>query len=165
MLAKRIATALVLMAILLPSLFWFPPLAWGIVSLAFLAVAAYEWSRLLDLPAGAPWIASGIVVAGVGYLLLRDPHWIGNGMTIVIKLVLAIGIVGFGMVAMAKFRLGLESRGKYDLKRLERVHEREALRHAEVPMVAYDADEAYCMTCGEAFDGRHPACPRCKTTH
>lgn|GEM_PF-4847565 len=84
---------------------------------------------------------------------------------IVIKLVLAIGIVGFGMVAMAKFRLGLESRGKYDLKRLERVHEREALKHAEVPVVAKDADEAYCMTCGEAFDGRHPACPRCKTTH
>lgn len=80
---------------------------------------------------------------------------------LVIKLFLTLWILGFGMFALAKFRHGLENRGKYDLKHLERVHRSEELRQAEIPDVNQDADEAYCVWCGEAFDARLPKCPSC----
>lgn len=80
---------------------------------------------------------------------------------IVIKLFLALWIMGFGMFSLAKFRHGLENRGKYDLKRLEQVHQKEELRKADLPAVNAGADEAYCVWCGEAYDARLPKCPTC----
>lgn len=73
MLAKRVATALVLLAILLPSLFWFPPRVWGFVSLVFLALAAYEWVRLLEKPQFAVWVALAIGFSG-GMVLVFKPE-------------------------------------------------------------------------------------------
>ena len=71
MLAKRVATALILMAILLPALFWYPPRVWGWVSLIFLAIAAFEWARLLHAASGALAIAVLVAVGGLLYLGLR----------------------------------------------------------------------------------------------
>ncbi len=63
MLATRIATALVLLALLLPSIFRFPPLAWGVLTLCFLAVAAWEWARLDTAPRIAPASTPGAPAA------------------------------------------------------------------------------------------------------
>ena len=71
MLAKRVATALVLLAILLPALFWYPPVVWGWVSLAFLTLAAYEWARLLNAHGNAVAVAALVAVLGLLYLTLR----------------------------------------------------------------------------------------------
>jgi len=71
MLAKRVATAVVLLAVLLPAIFVFPPIAWGVITLGFLAVAAWEWSRLLP---GAPrpvLAASLVAIAGAAALAWR----------------------------------------------------------------------------------------------
>lgn len=68
MLGTRIVTALVLLAVLLPSIFVFDPWVWGVVTLVFLAVAAYEWSRLIGR-ADAAWRAA-IVLAAIGAALL-----------------------------------------------------------------------------------------------
>ncbi len=68
MLGKRVATALVLLAILLPPIFLFDPWLWGAVTLVFLAAAAGEWARLLGgTRAGA---GAGAAVAAVGIALL-----------------------------------------------------------------------------------------------
>ncbi len=69
MLAKRVVTALVLLAILLPAIFAAPDWVWGLVSLAFLAVAAAEWARLMPgrrypLLAVALVLMAGLAVLG-----------------------------------------------------------------------------------------------------
>lgn len=68
MLGKRVVTALVLLAILLPSIFVFPPWVWGAVTLAFLAVAAHEWSLLLGHRRSA--LVAAATLAAIGAALL-----------------------------------------------------------------------------------------------
>lgn len=79
MLAKRVITAVVLLAVLLPAIFLAPPWVWGAVSLAFLAAAGLEWGRLLAVPgqqaaaAGrARALALGLALGGAGLLALRE---------------------------------------------------------------------------------------------
>lgn len=81
---------------------------------------------------------------------------------ILYKFVLMIWILGFGSYSLAKLRHSLESRSKYDLKKLKDVDDRAKLRAIEVPAVAVDADEAVCPHCGQGYDARLPNCPRCK---
>jgi len=83
------------------------------------------------------------------------------GGMILFRLVLVIWILGFGMFALAKFRHGLEGRGKYDLQRLRAVHEREEIEKAGIPLVAKDADEVVCPQCGTASPSRISVCPAC----
>jgi phosphatidate cytidylyltransferase len=45
MLKTRVITALVLMALLLPSLFYLPQGAWALLVAAFVGIAAWEWGR------------------------------------------------------------------------------------------------------------------------
>lgn len=47
MLKTRVITALVLMALLLPSIFLLPQAAWALLVAAFIGVAAWEWGALL----------------------------------------------------------------------------------------------------------------------
>ncbi|MBS4017071.1 MAG: phosphatidate cytidylyltransferase [Dechloromonas sp.] len=47
MLKTRVITALALMAVLLPSLFWLPQMAWAWLIAAFIGVGAWEWGALL----------------------------------------------------------------------------------------------------------------------
>jgi phosphatidate cytidylyltransferase len=47
MLKTRIITATILMAVLLPILFFLPPIYLGIFFLIALVVAAWEWSRMI----------------------------------------------------------------------------------------------------------------------
>lgn len=79
MLGRRVATALVLLAILLPAIFHFPALVWNLLTLAFLAIGAWEWARLLPggpgalpatLPATLP-AAGSVLLAGAAALWWR----------------------------------------------------------------------------------------------
>ena len=71
MLAKRVVTAAVLLAILLPAIFAAPDWAWGLVSLVFLAVAAHEWARLLPPPTRERRAAVVVVAVGLAALAWR----------------------------------------------------------------------------------------------
>ncbi|MBT9521616.1 MAG: phosphatidate cytidylyltransferase, partial [Dechloromonas sp.] len=50
MLKTRVITALVLMALLLPSLFYSSQAGWALLVAAFIGVAAWEWGALLGWP-------------------------------------------------------------------------------------------------------------------
>lgn len=90
MLAKRVATALILMAILLPALFWYPPRVWGWVSLIFLAIAAFEWARLLHAVSGALAVAVLVAVGGLLYLGLRGEQTPAPPFLFVVALALTL---------------------------------------------------------------------------
>jgi len=98
MLRQRVVTALVLLAVVLPTIFLLPAWTWAAVTLVFLAVGAREWVALLDAsaasaagagPAAAPVatagpkagaVAAGVVFAGLALLGWRLsggwPDWL-----------------------------------------------------------------------------------------
>jgi len=59
-LKQRIITAVVLLAILLPALFWPSPYPFAAVVLVLIAGGAWEWGRLNGLPMG-PSVAVGVI--------------------------------------------------------------------------------------------------------
>lgn len=67
MLKQRIMTALVLLALLLPALFW--PLLWpfALLMLVMIGAAGWEWGRLNGL-AGGPAVLLGLAIAAAGLL-------------------------------------------------------------------------------------------------
>lgn len=71
MLGQRIATALVLLAIIVPSIFLAPPWVWGIVSLLMLSVAGSEWGRLMGQPRAGRVLGFLLALAGGAYLVWR----------------------------------------------------------------------------------------------
>jgi phosphatidate cytidylyltransferase len=56
MLRTRIATALVLVPLVLAALFLLPPRGWGVVLLAVTLIAAQEWSRLAEFTPRTRWV-------------------------------------------------------------------------------------------------------------
>jgi phosphatidate cytidylyltransferase len=74
MLGQRVATALVLLAILVPAIFLAPPWVWGAVSLALLAVAGHEWGRLLGAPRGGLLMGGLLAAVGAAYIGWRTAH-------------------------------------------------------------------------------------------
>lgn len=90
MLGARVATAIVLLAILLPTIFVFPPLAWGTVTLAFLAVAAWEWTRLLPGARPARTAAALLLAAGAGAIAWRASHPWPPGLLLALNAGLAL---------------------------------------------------------------------------
>jgi len=100
MLGRRVVTALVLLAILLPAIFVYPPLAWGVLTLVFLTVGAWEWGRLLEPPGASSMRAAvTVLVAGVALLVWRDSAaWPGGHVLIVPCAVLTLyWVVGGGL--------------------------------------------------------------------
>jgi len=71
MLGQRVATALVLLAILIPSIFLAPPWVWGLVSLALLVVAGHEWGRLLGSAPGGIALGAALAASGAAYVAWR----------------------------------------------------------------------------------------------
>ncbi len=102
MLLQRVITAVALLLLLLPTILLAPPLAWGVVSLGFLAVAAAEWARLLPRPASAPLVAAVLLVAGLAWLFLPRPAWAAPALCAVVL----AWWVGFGLGALARLRAG-----------------------------------------------------------
>src|SRR5690242_7708005 len=60
MLKQRVITAVVLLAILLPALFWPSPLPFAVVTLLLIAAAAWEWGRLNGLGQAAAMTAAAV---------------------------------------------------------------------------------------------------------
>jgi len=72
MLKTRILTAAVLIPAVLAGLFLLPPRAWGVATLAIIAIAAYEWARLVGFAATRwAWMVGGTLIVGV--VLLFSP--------------------------------------------------------------------------------------------
>jgi phosphatidate cytidylyltransferase len=71
MLGQRVATALVLLAILIPAIFFAPPWVWGAVSLALLAVAGHEWGQLLGDARGGRLLGGALALGGAAYIVWR----------------------------------------------------------------------------------------------
>jgi len=69
MLKQRIITAIVLLAILLPALFWPSPVPFAAVTLLLIAAGAWEWGRLNGLA------QTGSVVTAIVCLLLCALAW------------------------------------------------------------------------------------------
>jgi len=67
MLAQRVATALVLLALWLPTLWMHSPWPFMLLTLVLISAAAWEWARLNGLASGGAW-ASGAMVAAAGLL-------------------------------------------------------------------------------------------------
>jgi len=77
MLKTRVITALVLLALLLPALFYLPQSAWALLVAAFIGIGAWEWGALLG------WRSAGRIALGLVTALLcaavsvLDPAAIG----------------------------------------------------------------------------------------
>jgi phosphatidate cytidylyltransferase len=69
MLKQRIITAAILLAILLPALFWPSPVPFAVVTLVLIAAAAWEWGRLNGLQQG------GSVAVALACLLACAASW------------------------------------------------------------------------------------------
>ncbi|MDD4886119.1 MAG: phosphatidate cytidylyltransferase [Thiomonas sp.] len=78
MLRQRILTALVLMALLLPTLFLHDPMPFALLALAFCTVGMGEWVRLAGYRRWsvlAAWSFAWVVVAGALLWLLQQQAW------------------------------------------------------------------------------------------
>lgn len=79
MLKTRVITALVLLALLLPSLFLLPQAYWAILVAAFVGVAAWEWGGLLRWSEISRRVLGGVTALICIALALLDPAAIGAG--------------------------------------------------------------------------------------
>jgi phosphatidate cytidylyltransferase len=70
--AKRIITALILLALFLPALFWAPGLIWALLAAAALDVAGYEWGHLAAFPPPLSLAYGGLLFACALVLYLAD---------------------------------------------------------------------------------------------
>jgi phosphatidate cytidylyltransferase len=93
-LGQRVVTALVLLAILVPSIFLAPPWVWGLVSLGLLAVGAAEWGRLLGSAGRGRALGAALALAGAGYVAWRHGADAGSAPPALVA-VLAAGSLAF----------------------------------------------------------------------
>ena len=77
MLAQRIMTALVLLALLLPTLWWSSPWPFVGLTLLLISAAAWEWARLNGLPSKAALLC-GLLLAAVGLGLVLGARAAGD---------------------------------------------------------------------------------------
>ncbi|MFV0370016.1 MAG: phosphatidate cytidylyltransferase [Azonexus sp.] len=79
MLKTRIITALVLVGVLLPSLFWLPQAAWALLTAAVIGVAAWEWGALLGWQKNARLALGAAAALFCAALAQIDPLTLGVG--------------------------------------------------------------------------------------
>jgi phosphatidate cytidylyltransferase len=115
MLKQRVITALIMLAIVLPTLFFTNPWPFCVLALLFIAAGAWEWAKLNDMKAsGSISFASlFIVLAALGwYLGLIDRPlpivWIfASGFWVLISAwLLKTGVVGWTQIPVALRRIG-----------------------------------------------------------
>ncbi len=117
MLLQRVITALALLAVLLPALFWHSPGPFAVVVLVLLAAGAWEWGRLNGLRQGAALTcgAACLALCGLawqaGWVGQPLPAlWFGAGALWVLggALVLRRGVAGWpGLAASARVVVGV----------------------------------------------------------
>jgi phosphatidate cytidylyltransferase len=79
MLKARVITALILVAILLPSVFWLPQLYWALLVAGFIGIAAWEWGALLGWNGRSRILLGGSVAGLCAIMTLVDPSALGIG--------------------------------------------------------------------------------------
>ncbi len=82
MLITRVITALLLLCVLLPALFWLTPVLWRVAICGVLVIAAWEWARMARLPGNWVWpyaLATGAMCA---FLLLGDVTYSVDGAAV-----------------------------------------------------------------------------------
>ncbi|MGB4910571.1 MAG: phosphatidate cytidylyltransferase [Candidatus Dechloromonas phosphoritropha] len=79
MLRTRVTTALVLVALLLPSLFLLPPAYWALLAAVFIGVAGWEWGGLLGLGDLRRLFLGGALTAFCAAVSLLAPVAMGVG--------------------------------------------------------------------------------------
>ena len=79
MLKARVITALVLLALLLPSLFLLPQAGWALLLALCIGVAGWEWGGLLGWTARARWLLGGVTAALCALCVALDPVALGIG--------------------------------------------------------------------------------------
>jgi phosphatidate cytidylyltransferase len=104
-LKARVLTALVLLGIFLPTMFFGPPELWGIASLIALSIAVYEWCKLVSpskISAAVP-IAALTAGMGMAWLLLVQafPGQTLKGFLQVVCICLTLYWIVFGTRALA----------------------------------------------------------------
>lgn len=80
MLKTRILTAIVMLAVFVPSLFLMPQFAWALLMTALAAVAAWEWGGFMRLAAKARLAMGGVLAALCLLLLFFNPGMLGAGL-------------------------------------------------------------------------------------
>ena len=111
MLKQRVITALVLLAILLPALFYPSPWPFAGVILVLMAAGAWEWGRLNGLGMAASLGLGGVCVLLCGASLalgwaqpvVLTPLWVvgGAAWVLVAVLLLRVGVPGWPRIALA----------------------------------------------------------------
>jgi phosphatidate cytidylyltransferase len=81
MLKTRVITALVMLAVLLPSLFFLPQTYWAFLMAIMAGVGAWEWGGLLHWTEKSRRLLGEAVALGCMLLALLDPAVIGAGAT------------------------------------------------------------------------------------
>ena len=77
MLALRIVTATVLIALFIPSLFFLPPVGWMVVCTLAIAGCAWEWAGLSGLTSGNRMLYAVVLALMAGYLVLTQADRLG----------------------------------------------------------------------------------------
>ena len=110
MLRQRVVTALILLALLLPALFYTDPTPFLFLILVFLAAGAWEWGRLNQLSQSNSLLTAMIcqtlcgVTRGVGGVSKEVGFlWVSGGIAWVIagSVVLSRGVAGWGRIPSA----------------------------------------------------------------
>jgi phosphatidate cytidylyltransferase len=110
MLRQRVITAVILLGIILGALFYAPPEVWGVLSLALMAAAGWEWGMLIARgpnPAReALRVAGLIVLAGLAYLAWRRVEGPAGIWLIVLLLLNLLLWLAVALPAVLSARLG-----------------------------------------------------------
>jgi phosphatidate cytidylyltransferase len=87
MLKQRVITALVLLSVLLPALFYHDPWPFSLIAWVFVACASWEWTRMNGHSERAALLAGGICAASCAVLWMYrlpqadlTPLWIASGL-------------------------------------------------------------------------------------
>jgi phosphatidate cytidylyltransferase len=72
MLKQRVITALVLLSVLLPALFYQDPWPFCLIALVFVACASWEWTRINGYSGGTALLVGGVCAAGCAGLWINQ---------------------------------------------------------------------------------------------
>src|SRR5262245_52777813 len=100
MLAQRIATAVVLLALWLPTLWMHSPWPFIVLTLLFISLAAWEWARLNGLQMTGAW-ACGVALVAAGVLAAATVSSALGDMTPLWWLTAAVWVFGGAWVLRA----------------------------------------------------------------
>lgn len=99
MLKQRIVTALVLLALLLPAMFYADPWPFCLMALVFIAAAAWEWARVNGWRDGPAVLVAGVCCAICGAMWWAG--WLSQSMPRLWLLAGAIWVLGGALVLKA----------------------------------------------------------------